>query len=227
MTRRVLIIEDSGSVAMLLKRDLPPGGYVISSVGHRQALDRAIGMKPDLIVLDLYARPDNTMDICAAIHKAVGVPVIALVTDRKRYDAEVEGVEYHAGGVNFTELAARIHTLLSRPRKARKAKSSHVIAAGDFRLDLEARRVIKGGRSRKLTPKATQLLHAFVTHPKETLTRRWLMKEIWETDYTGDTRTLDVHVHWIRQAIEDDPRSPIYLRTVRGVGYRFEVPGSE
>jgi DNA-binding response OmpR family regulator len=152
------------------------------------------------------------------------VPVIALVSDHSLCALETEGVEYHVGAPDFAELVTRVCGLLERPRPAKPKDSSKVIVAGDFLFELEARSVIRAGKARKLTPKAAQLLHAFVTHSGETLTRRWLMKEVWDTDYTGDTRTLDVHVRWIRVAIEHDPGSPEYLRTVRGVGYRFDAP---
>jgi DNA-binding response OmpR family regulator len=79
---------------------------------------------------------------------------------------------------------------------------------------------------RHLTPKQALLLELFMRHPGEVLTREFLMKRVWNTDYTGDTRTLDVHIHWVREAIEEDTGSPRYLHTVRGVGYRFQVPAS-
>jgi DNA-binding response OmpR family regulator len=75
-----------------------------------------------------------------------------------------------------------------------------------------------------LTPKQAVLLEVFLRHPGEILTRAFLMKQVWDTEYMGDTRTLDVHIHWVRKAIEVDYKSPVYLRTVRRIGYRFEVP---
>ena len=95
---------------------------------------------------------------------------------------------------------------------------------GDLSLDLEKRCVTKGCAAIHLTPKECALLATFMDNGGEVLTREFLMKEVWETDWTEDTRTLDVHIRWLREKIEDDPSNPIYLRTVRGVGYRFEVP---
>jgi len=100
--------------------------------------------------------------------------------------------------------------------------------AGDLNLNLESRHLTKGERTCKLTPKECKLLELFMSNEGKVLTRKFLMKKVWETDYMGDTRTLDVHIRWLREKIEDDPSNPLYLRTVRGVGYRFEaqVPGS-
>jgi DNA-binding response OmpR family regulator len=113
-------------------------------------------------------------------------------------------------------------------RKASSAKgkkSSSRLRAGGLILDLDARCVIrKGGEAEHLTFKECALLNVFMSNGGEVLSRKRLMKEVWDTDYLGDTRTLDVHIRWLREKIEDDPSNPILLRTVRGVGYRFEVP---
>jgi len=91
-------------------------------------------------------------------------------------------------------------------------------------LDQDQQIITRDGEPLRLTLKEYRLLSTFMTHSGEVLPRKFLIKEIWETDYMGDTRMLDVHIRWIRQKIEDDPSSPVYLRTVRGVGYRFEAP---
>lgn len=108
-----------------------------------------------------------------------------------------------------------------RTRRKRKAKN---LQAGGISLDLENRCVTKGKVTVRLTPKECALLRTFMNNGGTVLTRKFLMKEVWDTDWTEDTRTLDVHVRWLRERIEDNPSKPIYLRTVRGVGYRFEVP---
>ena len=94
-------------------------------------------------------------------------------------------------------------------------------------LNLDRRCVVRGDTVRRLTPRQARLLEVFMQHAGRTLTRKFLMETVWETDYMGDTRTLDVHVRWIRERIEDDPSSPRYLRTVRGIGYRFGIPAED
>jgi DNA-binding response OmpR family regulator len=93
----------------------------------------------------------------------------------------------------------------------------------DWALDLDNRQVFTGNGAQRLTPQLCRLLEVFMRNPEEILSRKFLMKEAWETDYTGDTRTLEVHICWLRKKIEEDPHNPRYLRTVRGVGYHFSV----
>ncbi len=106
---------------------------------------------------------------------------------------------------------------------AKDRKSSKLVQAGDLTLDLDARCVIKNGVATHLTFKECALLEIFMNNGGEVVSRRRLMKDVWDTDYLGDTRTLDVHIRWLREKIEDHPSEPTFLRTVRGVGYRFEV----
>jgi DNA-binding response OmpR family regulator len=103
-------------------------------------------------------------------------------------------------------------------------KASRKLKAGDLTLDLDQREVLKQGVSKHLTFKECALLEILMRNNGEILTRRRLMKEVWDTDYLGDTRTLDVHIRWLRVKVEDKPSQPELIRTVRGVGYRFEAP---
>jgi len=116
---------------------------------------------------------------------------------------------------------------IGRVRKLLPEPQLKTLKAGDLVFDMEQRQVIRGDRQVRLTPKQAKLLEALMRHPNEVLSRRYLMKHVWNTDYLGDTRTLDVHIRWVREAIEEDPSNPTYVRTVRGVGYRFELSTSE
>ncbi len=107
--------------------------------------------------------------------------------------------------------------------KRKKGPNRSQLKAGRLTLDLKNQRLRKGKTFSALTPKEFALLKAFMSNGGEVLTRKYLMKEVWETDYMGDTRTLDVHICWIRRKIEDDPANPEYLTTVRGVGYQFRA----
>jgi DNA-binding response OmpR family regulator len=119
--------------------------------------------------------------------------------------------------LKMQELVVRIRCLLSCDRWP-------MLQVGELSLDIKTRCVRRGESVHRLTPKQTKLLQVFMCYPERTLTRRFLMETIWDTEYMGDTRTLDVHVRWLRERIEKDPSMPQYLRTVRGVGYRFGVP---
>lgn len=112
-----------------------------------------------------------------------------------------------------------------KSKRPAKSRPSGKLRAGAFLLDLDRRTLTKGeADDSSLTPKECALLAAFISKPGEVLTRQFLMKEIWDTDYMGDTRTLDVHIRWLREKIEDDPSAPAYIQTVRGVGYCFLLP---
>jgi DNA-binding response OmpR family regulator len=117
--------------------------------------------------------------------------------------------------------------LLNRVRKLLPSKKSETLTAGDIVFDPRSRQVRKGDRQLRLTPKQAALLEELMRHAPEVLSRRFLMKNVWKTDYLGDTRTLDVHIRWVREAIEDNPSAPKYVQTVRGVGYRFEIPKAD
>lgn len=107
--------------------------------------------------------------------------------------------------------------------RARSKRPAAPLRIKDWTLDLDSRQVFTGNGPQKLTPQLCRLLEVFMCNPKKVLSRKFLMKEVWETDYIGDTRTLEVHVCWLRKKIEEDPRHPRYLRTVRGEGYRFSL----
>ncbi|MDZ4771461.1 MAG: response regulator transcription factor [Chloroflexota bacterium] len=119
--------------------------------------------------------------------------------------------------------ARKLHNALLR-LLAHTSKAHELVEYGPFAVDLKRRLLLIRGQEMPLTPKLARLLEVFMRNPGETLDRRVLMESVWQTDYLGDTRTLDVHVRWIRRAIEHDPSSPRYLITVRGVGYRFDLP---
>lgn len=106
-------------------------------------------------------------------------------------------------------------------RKKKRVQASQVLSIDGLRLNLKTRELQNGHGVSRLTPKECQLLATFMRHPNQVLSHRFIMREVWETDYIGDMRTLQVHVSWLRRKIEENPRRPIRLRTVRGVGYRF------
>lgn len=114
--------------------------------------------------------------------------------------------------------------LLNRVRKLLPPERQDVLSVGGIVLDTVKREVRRGDQVSRLTPKQAKLLEALMRQPGKVLSRRFLMKHVWNTDYLGDTRTLDVHIRWVREIIEQDPSHPQYIRTVRGVGYRFDVP---
>ena len=221
MAKQILIIEDESSVASLVSRNLSQKGYDITVRGRKQALRRARKRKPSLVILDLSASEASVAETCQLLSDATGAPIIAL-TDSPHKLEEIDGVEYLAKPLDFRELTAIVESTLKRRRK-RKKRPRRFLRLGDMSLDLQTRCLIKGEHRHRLTPKEFLLLKLFMSNPGRVLSHRRLMKEVWNTDYLGDTRTLYVHVSWIRKKIEDMPGAPVYLRTIRGVGYRFDI----
>jgi len=148
-----------------------------------------------------------------------GVPIIHIRSDKHAVGDEKAGPGDISLDMPFT--ARKLH---NRVLRLLPDDSDEELSQGPVKLDLRHRVVRAHGKEKRLTPKCAGLLEQFMRHPGETLDRSFLMKKVWDTDYVGDTRTLDVHVRWLRERIEEDPSSPQYLRTVRGVGYRFGVP---
>jgi len=220
MAKRILIVEEEGSVASLLSRNLSKKGYDIAVQGCKQALQRAQRHKPNLVILDLSATESSVPQACQRLSDATGAPIIALTDPLSKLE-ELEGVEYLAKPLDFRELMAVVESTLSRRRK-RKRRSRRFLRLGDMSLDLQNRCLIKNEYRHHLTPKEFLLLKLFMSNPGRVLSHKRIMKEVWNTDYLGDTRTLYVHVSWLRRKIEDMPGTPVYLRTIRGVGYRFE-----
>ena len=167
-----------------------------------------------MIVVDTPSLRCDATRLCDALRDtSFGIPLLALLrSDRKAGCSEIADSHLRYP-IPPGRLASRVAKLLSP-----------ILQVGDVIFDTE-RLLVGYCRIRKpLTPKQGHLLDVFMRHPGQVLTRAFLMKQVWHTDYLGDTRTLDVHIRWLRKAIEEDPSSPVYLRTVRGIGYRFGPP---
>lgn len=223
MAGNILIIEDKGSIASLLGSDLAQKGYSVSRLNRNEALDRIGNMKPRLIILDVGPPQTEIAQTCYDLRSLTPVPIIALCDEGDDL-GEIEGVEYVSRPPDFRELLSCIEAALSRQTRRRRVR---YLKAGILTLDVQTRSLSRGERQYHLTPKEFELLHLFMTNVGKVLTRKQIMHEVWETDYTGNTDTLNVHVRWLREKIEDDPSAPIYLQTVRGTGYQFKVPKSD
>ncbi len=194
---------------------------VVTARTRRDSLALIQEMDPKVIVLDSSSIRFSPRRFCDTLHDMdVDIPVLMLVPEDENIDRSI-GVRAHLRyPFSVKKLINRIIRLLPVPE-------SDLLEVGDIVLNLKQRCVVRGDRETHLTPKQASLLETFMRHPSEILTRSYLMKQVWDTDYMGDTRTLDVHIHWVRKAIEDNHKSPVYLRTIRRVGYRFAVPEAE
>lgn len=220
MPKRILVVGDGGAMAEMLRQRLPSQRYAVTPIGRDGARSEAAGSLPDLVVLDGLTAPDQAVELARQLRQQTGaVPVVAVVPtiDLARDDP---GTQYRNHVPTEEELVAWLGD-------EGASGPARMLRIGKIALDLDARRLDVDGEVSVLTPKQFRLLSLFMSHPGEVLTRKQLMKEVWETDYTGDTRTLDVHIHWVREKLGDVPGQPKYLQTVRRVGYRFVDPTAE
>jgi DNA-binding response OmpR family regulator len=220
MILRILFVEKDITTVDLLVPSLERKGYQVNvAQTQRQATGRVRSLRPDLLIMDVASFGTRGYKVSEAVRTRLeGVPTILLLQDGH----ETAGSAAEA----FMTPPFTSRKLLYRIRKVTEHLAEREIRAGCLVLDPRTRILRRRDQALHLRPKEAELLALFMRNPGRVISRRELMKQIWETDYMGDTRTLSVHVRWIRQKIEDEPSSPRYLRTVRGVGYRFEVPAS-
>jgi len=217
MSIRILVVEKSGSEGDPLGPALQELGYIVSRVTSRKAaLAEAEGTLPDLVILDGSSPRLNGPKTCRMLREIVGeLPIILIWSQKDTVDESVEADVHLVHPVALATVVQHIQRLIPSP-------DGPYLRVGDLTLNLETHEVARqGDEARRMTPKQCKLLETFMRHPGRVLTRKFLMKRVWNTDYLGDTRTLDVHVRWVREHIEPDPSRPIHLHTVRRVGYRF------
>lgn len=218
MALRILFVEKDVATADLLVPSLERRGYQVA-VAHtqRQAISRIRSLHPDLLVLDVTSFGSNGYKVSDAIRARLGnVPTILLA------EKSLVGLNNTAAAFLTPPFTSR--RLLYLVKKVANNLTCHEIRAGPLVLDPDSRILRKGDLSLYLRPKEATLLAFFMRNPGRILSRQEIMKQVWETEYVDDTRTLNVHIRWLRLKIEDDPNAPRFLRTVRGLGYRFEVP---
>ncbi len=221
-TYKILVVEGRKPTADRLAPVLDGQGYhVIAARTRRDALARTRDARPVVIVLDSPSLRFSSHRFCKTLRDdRLDIPVLALVPEGEEIDKSIGARAYLRYPLSAKKVINRIERMLP-------VAEDDVLRVGDVFLNIRQRCAVCGGRESHLTPKQAHLLETLMRHPGEVLSRAFLMKRVWKTDYMGDTRTLDVHIHWVRKAIEEDHSSPVYLRTVRGVGYYFDVPDKD
>lgn len=227
-TSKVLIVEDEETLLFTLAHNLKRGGYsVITAARGDDGLRLAREHHPDLIVLDVMLPGIDGIQICRLLRRDSEVPIIMLTALGGEGD-RVAGLDtgaddYIPKPFGMRELMARVRALLRRsgPRATQDLGPS-IIVSGDLHADRERREVTRAGRVIRMKPKEFELLLFFLQHPGRVFSREQILDEVWGYDFYGGPRTVDVHVRWLRQKVEDDAANPTRLRTVRGSGYLFE-----
>ncbi len=231
MARTILVVEDEPTLRETLVDALEADGFrVVAAADGREALTRFREERPDLVLLDLMLPELSGIEVTRIIRAESGTPIVMLTAKDSELD-KVVGLElgaddYVTKPFSLRELTARIRALFRRSEAAiATSVPPAVIDLGLVQADLAGHRLLRDGEAVPLKPKAFELLAFLVRHPGQVFTRDQLLEKVWGYDYAGETRTVDVHVHWLRSELEEDPSTPQYLHTVRGVGYVFRRPG--
>jgi DNA-binding response OmpR family regulator len=222
---QILIVEDEVTLRETLAYNLAKEGYEVTKAADgAEALELARASKFDLIVLDIMLPGLDGLSFCRILRKEQATPIIMLTARGGEVD-HIIGLEsgaddYIVKPFSLGELLARVRAVLRRAPSI--ALRSDRLESGDLSIDLGARRASLRGNELRLSHKEFDLLAALVRNKGAVLSRDLLLEEVWGYDHMGDDRTVDVHVRWLREKIEDNPSEPQRIVTVRGVGYRFE-----
>jgi DNA-binding response OmpR family regulator len=224
----ILVVEDEETLQQTLAYNLKEEGYNVLATGDgKEALDLVRGKRPDLVILDIMLPGVDGLTICRTIRKEATIahmPIIMLSARGTQGDKMVgldSGADdYVTKPFDLGEFLARVRAVLRRAPTPPIA--SETLTAGKIELDLTGRKAYRGEEELKLSSKEFELLAELMQNQGAVLSRDLILSRVWGYDYYGDSRTVDVHIRWLRKKIEDDPSNPKHIITVRGIGYRFE-----
>jgi DNA-binding response OmpR family regulator len=227
---RVLVVEDEVSIAEPLAEHLVREGFepeVADSLADaRVAFER---LTPEVVLLDVMLPDGDGRDLCREIRRESDVIVVMLTARGEEIDRivglELGADDYMVKPFSVAELVARIRAIQRRGRGSGARRAT--ISIGTLTLDPTARVASKSGLPLDLAAKEFDLLHLLMSRAGEVVGREEIMDQVWDAHWFGSTKTLDVHISWLRKKIEDDPRTPRYITTVRGVGFRFSDPDAD
>jgi DNA-binding response OmpR family regulator len=223
VARSILVVEDDETLRETLLEALEAEGYrTIGAANGRDGLARFRGDQPDLVLLDLMLPELSGIDVCRIIRAESDVPIVMLTARGSEVDKvvglEIGADDYVTKPFSIRELTARLRAIFRRGEQ-RASQAPAIIDLGPIQVDLAGHRVLRDGEVLSVKPKVFELLAFLVRNAGQVFTRDQLLERVWGYDYAGETRTVDVHVHWLRAAIEADPSHPQLVHTVRGVGY--------
>ena len=226
MLKNVLVIEDEPTLVATLRYNLEREGHkVLTATDGEAGLSLARSQRPDVVLLDLMLPGMGGLELCRILRRETTVPILILTAKAEETD-KVVGLElgaddYVTKPFSMRELMARVGALLRRAELL-PSTERETLTAGELEVDLRRRQVSRGGNELVLKPKEYELLAFLMKNRGRAFTREQLLDHVWGYDFAGDTRTVDVHVSWLRQKVESEPSKPTRLITVRGVGYRFD-----
>jgi two-component system, OmpR family, response regulator len=240
---KILVVEDDKNLRDILEYNLTREGYtVVTAQEGPEGIRLAYDEKPDLVVLDLMLPGVHGYDVCRAIRKQLTVPILMLSAREDEIDKvlglELGADDYMTKPFSLRELLARIHAMLRRGEMLRNeaqpaaANTSNgattgtvtapaAVSLGDLTVDIGRRQVTRRGKAVEMKPKEFDLLAFLAQNPQQVFSRDVLLDRVWGYDFIGGTRTVDVHVRWLRSKLEEDPSNPRIIQTVYGVGYKL------
>ncbi|MGL4741235.1 MAG: response regulator transcription factor [Sarcina sp.] len=227
LDKRILIVDDEAHIRELIKFNLEANGFkTIQAADGKEALEVARARQVDLIILDLMLPVIDGFEVCKEVRRdnVIGnTPIIMLTAKGEEIDKivglEIGADDYITKPFSVRELIARVKAQLRRTNSS--ATEKNVVSFGDVIVNLQTREVKKAGIPVDLTLKEFEILKLLIKNKGSIITREVLLDRIWGYEYIGETRTVDVHIRHLRQKIEDDDKNPIFIQTIRGVGYKF------
>lgn len=234
MTKTILVVEDEISIATLLQYNLEMAGFqVVTAHDGQEGLDKAVSLQPDLILLDLMLPRLDGMEVCKKLRmQQMNTPIIMLTARDDEFDKvlglELGADDYMTKPFSPREVVARVKAVLRRftppivPEKVEPTE--RMFEYGALRVYPERFEVFMNDEPLEFTPKEFELLIYLLENKNRVLTRDQLLSAVWNYDFAGDTRIVDVHISHLRDKIEENSRKPVFIKTIRGLGYKFEEP---
>lgn len=227
----VLVVEDEENLLEALRYNLEREGYAVNTaIDGEQALLSARDSAPDLVILDVMLPQLDGFEICRILRRRSDVPILMLTARGEEIDRvvglELGADDYVTKPFSIRELMARVRNLLRRSHRAPSAADdtspADILRSGDLEIDSVSHIVRLNGELLELKPREFDLLALLAKNKARAFTRDQILERLWGHDYYGDSRTVDVHIRWLREKIEPQPSKPVRIVTIRGVGYRFD-----